>query len=219
MNSNFERAHFNMLEQQVRPSEVLNLRVLDALNVIAREQFVDEDFLGLAYADTELAVGFGQTLLSPVTQGRLLQALNVQPDEEVLEIGTGVGYFTALLAQLAKHVTSVEIIPELSAMAAENLAKVNIKNVDLMVGDASHGWLLPDRVDVIVATAAFVTVPDDYLQSLNVGGRMLAVVGKDNVMTVELIQRVAEWEWQTESVFETVIPPMINAEPKPEFKF
>ncbi|MDH5358199.1 MAG: protein-L-isoaspartate O-methyltransferase [Gammaproteobacteria bacterium] len=219
MKVNLDNAHFNMVEQQVRPSAALTPKVINALDYVARDQFVDEDLLGLAYADTELAIGFGQTMLSPILHGRMLQALNIQPDEEVLEIGTGSGYFTALLAKMAKHVTSVEIIPELSAIAAKNLARADIKNVDLVVGDAAHGWPLPERIDVIVSTAAFVTVPDDYLQNLKVGGRMLAVVGEGNTMTVQLIQRVTEWEWQTNAIFETVISPMINAEPKPEFKF
>ena len=219
MKANLDNAHFNMLEQQVRPSTSLPPQVIDAIDDVARNQFVDESLRGLAYADTELAMGFGQTMLSPILHGRLLQALNLQPDEEVLEIGTGSGYFTALLAQLAKHVTSVEIIPELSAIAAENLTRTNINNIDLVVGDAANGWPLTQRIDVIVCTAAVVTVPDDYLQSLKVGGRMLAVVGEGDIMTVQRIDRVTEWEWQTDALFETVIPPMINAEPKPEFKF
>lgn len=212
-------AHFNMLEQQVRPSDVLDPRVLLALKDIERSQFVDDELSGIAYADTELPIGYGQMMLSPVQQGRLLQVLNVQADENILEIGTGTGYFTALLARLAKHVISVEIVPELSALAQHNLTTAGIDNVTLYVGDASRGWLLADRMDVIVTTAAFVTIPDDYLQSLQVGGRMLAIVGKGQNMTVQLIRRTTEREWQTDSVFETVISAMINAEPKPEFEF
>ena len=206
-----------MLEQQVRPSDVLDSRALKALKDVERAQFVDDELQGLAYADTDLPIGFGQVILSPIVLGRLLQALDIQPDELVLEIGTGTGYFTALLAQLAMHVTSVEIVPELSAIATENLADVD--NVTLSVGDASKGWALADRIEVIVSTAAFVTVPDDYLQSLTVGGRMLAVVGESDAMIVQMIRRVTEWEWQTETIFETVIPAMINAEPHAKFEF
>jgi protein-L-isoaspartate(D-aspartate) O-methyltransferase len=212
-------AHFNMLEQQVRPSDVLDPRVLLALKEVERTQFVDDELSGLAYADTELPIGYGQMMLSPVQQGRLLQVLNVQADENILEIGTGTGYFTALLARLAKHVISVEIVPELSALAQHNLATAGIDNVTLYVGDASQAWPLADRIDVIVTTAAFVTVPDDYLQSLQVGGRMLAIVGKGQNMNVQLIRRTTERDWQTNTVFETVISAMINAEPKPEFEF
>jgi len=212
-------AHFNMLEQQVRPSEVLDPRVLSALSVVDRADFVDESLAGLAYADTDLPIGFGQVVLSPVLQGRLLQALNVQPDEHVLEIGTGSGYFTALLAQLAHHVTSIEIVSELSALAANNLADAGIENITLIVDDASQSCLLNDRVDVIISTAAFVTMPDAYLQSINVGGRIVAIVGKKQIMTVQQITRISERDWQTQTLFETVVPEMINAEAKPVFEF
>jgi protein-L-isoaspartate(D-aspartate) O-methyltransferase len=217
MAQDLNKSHYNMIEQQVRPSDVLEPRVLAALSAIMREQFVGEDLASLAYADTALPLGYGQTMLSPVQEGRLLQVLDVQPDEDVLEIGTGSGYFTALLAQLAKQVTSVEIIAELSEQAQKNLGET--ENITLVVGDASQGWDLSDRVDVIIATAAFVSVPDRYKQALQVGGRMLAVVGVTPAMEVQLIQRVAERKWLTETVFETVIPAMINAEPKPEFEF
>lgn len=211
------KSHYNMIEQQVRPSDVIEPRVLAALSAVMREQFASEEVASLAYADTELAIGYGQTMLSPVVEGRLLQALDIQLEERVLEIGTGSGYFTALLAQLAKHVTSVEIVAELSEQAQQRLAGVD--NITLQVGDASVGWTTPDRVDVIVITAAFVTVPEQYKHNLQVGGRMLVVVGEMPAMQVQLIHRTAERQWQTKTVFETVIPAIINAEPKPEFEF
>lgn len=217
MAHNLNKPHYNMIEQQVRPSDVLEPRVLAALSVVMRENFVPEELVSLAYADTELRIGYGQTMLSPVVEGRILQALNIQLDEHVLEIGTGTGYFTALLAQLAKRVTSVELIAELSEQARQKLETIN--NIELQVGDASHGWDLADRIDVIVVTAAFVNVPDLYKHLLKIGGRMLAVVGVSPAMKVQLIRRVAERQWQIDTVFETVIPAMINAEPKPEFKF
>ncbi len=206
-----------MIEQQVRPSEVLEPRVLAALKAVAREKFVSEDLIPLSYADTELPIGYGQTMLPPVIEGRMLQAIDVQPTEDVLEIGTGSGYFTALLAQLARQVDTVEIIAELSEQAQQKLK--GIENIYFHIGDASQGWDLEDRIDVIIATAAFVTVPDRYKQALQVGGRMLAAVGTAPVMEMQLIQRTSEREWQIETVFETVIPPMINAEPKAEFRF
>jgi len=219
MTVNLQQAHSNMIEQQVRPSDVLNPQVLAALNSVKREAFVDGALAGLAYADTQLPIGFGQVMLSPVQEGRLLQALNIQSDETVLELGTGSGYFTALLATLAEHVFSVEIIPELSAAAQQALTNAAISNVTLSLGDTSQAVDVTERFDVIVATAAFVTIPDDYLQALQIGGRMLAVVGEEPVMSVQIIHRVSEREWQTKSVSETVIPAMINAEPKAEFKF
>jgi len=219
MTVNLQQAHSNMIEQQVRPSDVLNPQVLTALNSVKREEFVDGALAGLAYADTQLPIGFGQVMLSPVQEGRLLQALNVQSNETVLELGTGSGYFTALLATLADHVFSVELIPELSASAQQALTKAAISNVTLSLGDTSQAMDVTERFDVIVATAAFVTIPDDYLQALQIGGRMLAVVGEEPVMSVQIIHRISEREWQTETVSETVIPAMINAEPKAEFNF
>lgn len=219
MATNLDSAHSNMVAQQVRPSDVLNPQVLDAINTIKRDKFIVDEFVDLAYADTQLAIGYGQFMLSPVLEGRLLQALNVQKHEHVLELGTGSGYFTALLATLAKHVTSVEIIPELSQLAQQRLTDMAIANVTLNIGDAAQKWPQTERVDIIVATAAFVTVPDSYLQALAVGGRMLAVVGKAPVMSVQVIQRISEWDWHTDTVSETLIPAMINAEPKPEFNF
>jgi len=214
-----DTAHFNMLEQQVRPSEVLDQRVLSVLNQIKRTDFVDETLFGIAYADSALPIGYGQTMLPPILQGRMLQALDIQADDKVLEVGTGSGYFTALLSILAQHVTTVEIVPELSALAKQNIQKYGFDNVTYCIGDASKGWSLSERVDVIVLTAAFVTVPDDYLQSLTVGGRLLAVVGQGQNMSVQLIQRLAEKDWHTDTVLETVIPAVINAEPKAEFEF
>ncbi|OUR64792.1 protein-L-isoaspartate O-methyltransferase [Methylophaga sp. 42_25_T18] len=219
MATNLDYAHSNMVAQQVRPSNVLNPLVLAALKAIKRDKFITDDLVALAYADTQLAIGFGQFMLSPVLEGRFLQALNIQKDEQVLELGTGSGYFTALLATLAEHVCSVEISPELSQLAQQRLTDMTITNVTLNIGDAAKEWQLKDRVDIIVATAAFVSVPDAYLQALTVGGRMLAVVGKTPVMSVQLIQRISELEWHTNTVFETLIPAMINAEPKPEFNF
>lgn len=216
---NQDTAHFNMLEQQVRPSEVLDHKVLAVLKQVKRADFVDESLSGIAYADTELAMGYGQTMLSPILQGRMLQALDIQENERVLEVGTGSGYLTALLSVLAQHVTTVEIVPELSTLAEQNMQSYGFDNITYCVGDASTGWALSDRVDVILLTAAFVTVPDAYLQMLAVGGRLLAVVGQGQNMSVQLTHRVAEREWQTETVLETVIPAVINAEPKPEFEF
>lgn len=219
MTQALEKAHFNMVEQQVRPGYVLDERVLSVLESLSRTQFIDEELHGLAYADVALPIGHGQTMLPPVLVGRLLQALQVQPTDTVLEIGTGTGYLTALLAALAAQVVSVEIYPDLSAEAATNLAQTDVENVVLQVGDASQGWPMQDRMDTIICTAAFVAVPDTYLQSLKIGGRMLAIVGEGEVMDVQLITRVSERNWQTKSVMETVVPPMVNAEPILKFDF
>lgn len=219
MTQALETAHFNMIEQQIRPGYVLDEQVLSVLESISRTQFIDEDMHGLAYADVALPIGHGQTMLPPILVGRLLQALQVKLTDTVLEIGTGTGYLTALLASLAAHIMSVEIYPDLSAEAATNLAAADIENITLEVGDAAQGWPVSDRIDAIICTAAWVSVPDAYLQSLQIGGRMVAIVGKGEVMEVQLITRISERDWQMESVMETVVPPMVNAEPMVEFEF
>lgn len=215
----FDNAHSNMVAQQVRPGEVLDAKVLAAMTAIPRAHFVDTDITRLAYADTLLPIGCGQVMLSPIQEGRLLQALNLQSDEMVMELGTGSGYFTALLAQLAGQVISVEYFAELSEQAAQRLQQHGIENVSLQVGDAAKNWVLVDRIDAIVITAAYVTVPENYLHQLKVGGRLVVVTGEAPAMSVQLIRRVSERDWQTETLFETVIPAVINAEPKAEFKF
>jgi protein-L-isoaspartate(D-aspartate) O-methyltransferase len=208
-----------MVTQQVRPNQVLDERVLSAMSAIPRENFVDPSLQGLAYADVALPIGCDQTLLPPPLEGRFLQALQLERNETVLEIGTGSGYMTALLARLAGQVITVEYFAELSEAAQAELGELSIDNVDFAVGDAAKGWPLEERVDAIVITAAFERLPEAYLHSLKIGGRLIAVVGKAPAMTVQLIERVAERQWQTRSLFETVIPAMIHAEPKAEFEF
>ncbi|WP_330110365.1 protein-L-isoaspartate O-methyltransferase [Methylophaga thalassica] len=212
-------AHTNMVIQQVRPSDVLNDTVLAVMTDIARADFVDEDSVSMAYADTMLAIAHGQTMLTPIQEGRFLQALDLTPETNVLEIGTGSGYFTALLAKLSNHVISVEYYADLSELAAKRLAEADIRNVTLTVGDASQGWPLVERIDTIVITAACAQVPDDYLQSLKVGGKLLIVTGAAPAMSVQLITRVSEREWQPQFLFETVIPYMIHGEPSQQFEF
>ncbi|SFJ76400.1 protein-L-isoaspartate O-methyltransferase family protein [Methylophaga sulfidovorans] len=217
--SSLNHAHTNMVIQQVRPSEVLNDTVLAVMSDVVRADFVDEDSVGMAYADTMLTIAHEQCMLTPILEGRFLQALDLAPETNVLEIGTGSGYFTALLAKLSKHVISVEYYADLSELAAERLAKADIRNVTLTVGDASQGWPLVERVDTIVITAACAQIPDDYLQSLKVGGKLLIVTGTAPAMSVQLITRMNEREWQPKFLFETVIPYMINGEPIQQFEF
>lgn len=214
-----DTAHFNMIEQQIRPAYVLDAAVLAAIKAVPRILFVREDQQALAYADTELPMGEGQTMLSPILAGRMLQALQVKSTETVLHIGAGTGYVTALLASLSAQVTAVELYADLATAAAKNLAQAGIEHATVVMGDAVSGWDIADRVDVIMLTAAVVTVPETYLHDLAVGGRLAAVVGSGGLMPLQVITRTTEREWSTQTVMETTMPPMVHGEPTIAFEF
>lgn len=219
MTAETSTAHANMVWQQLRPNDVSDPAVLQVLQTIDRADFVSPELKPLAYADTQLPIGSGQHLWSPLQEARILQALQLKNTDNVLEIGTGSGLFTAMLAQLAAHVVSVEIHTQLQQSAAQHLQSLNLTNIELQIGDACNSWPLPDRMDAIVLTAAYPQVPEAYLHQLKVGGRLLAIVGSAPAMSVQRITRQEETRWQTENLFETVVAPMIGAEPKPEFAF
>lgn len=219
-----ETARFNMIEQQIRTWEVLDPQVLSLLNDLPREHFVPPAYQGLAFADIEIPIGLGQTMLSPKLEGRILQALNVQKSHTVLHIGTGRGYFTALLASLAKHVVSVEIEKELSVQAGKNLAQHHIQNVALRVTDGINGRLgiasgKKSMFDVIVYTASSPVEPAGMRQQLNVGGTMFIVLGSAPVMQATLITRVSETGFKESVLFETCLPELINAPQAKQFEF
>lgn len=214
-----ETARFNMIEQQIRTWEVLDPTVLQLLNDIPREQFVPAAYQGLAFADLEIPIGHGQLMLSPKLEGRLLQALSIKNSDHVLHIGTGTGYLTALLAKLAKHVVSVEIEPELSALAAQHLKAQQIQNITLEVGDAAHGWSQQAPYDVILFGASSPVEPANVRQQLAIGGRMLIVLGSAPVMRATLIQRISEHGFREDVLFETCIAPLTNATQAQPFQF
>jgi len=211
----YASARFNMIEQQIRTWEVLDARVLDLLMQIPREAFVPKEYLGLAFADIEVPLGFGQTMLAPKVQGRILQSLHLQPSDSVLEIGTGSGYLTALMAKMAKQVVSVEIQPELSARAARHLDAQGIDNVTLLVGDAANGWADLAPYDVIVYTAALPLMPQAALQQLAPAGRLFVMLGEAPVMQATMVRQVAAGSFKRDVLFETCIPQLQNA-PQPE---
>lgn len=219
MSNTMSPAHSNMVWQQVRPNEVSNPDVLEALQQIDRAQFVSDDYKSLAYSDTRLPIGCGQFMWTPLEEGRILQAMQLKPANTVLEVGTGSGFFTALIAKLSSNVISIEYFAELSGLAGSRLEAAGVQNVVLHCGDASHGWKLADRIDVIVLTASCLEVPEDYLHALKVGGHLVAITGQAPAMQVQRITRSDEWQWQTENLFETVVAPMVHAETKPEFTF
>jgi len=212
-------ARFNMIEQQIRTWEVLDPVVLDLLGEVHREDFVDASQFGLAFADVELPIGYGQTMLSPKIEGRILQALNIKKTYKVLVVGTGSGYLTALIAKLAKHVEAVEIIPELSNQAAARLQKQDIHNVTLHIGDAAKGFHPAAPYDVIVFAGSLQLHPIAAEAMLNIGGRMFAVVGELPIMNATLTQRISEGSCRKETLFETCLPPLVNAPQSAKFEF
>lgn len=216
---NIEQARFNMVEQQVRTWMVLDADVLRVLGAVPREAFVPPALKNLAFSDTALPLDHDQTMMPPREEGRLVQALALKPTDTVLEIGTGSGYVTALLASLAKHVYSVDIYPDFVTRAGETLRAQNINNVTLDVGDAATGWDHNGPYDAIAITGSLQTLPEAFKQSLKVGGRLFCVLGDAPAMAATVYTRVAQDEWQHETLFETVVPRLINAPQSPAFRF
>lgn len=215
----FEQARFKMIEQQIRPWEVLDPTVLDLLSVVRREDFVPPALKTLAFADLELPIGQGQTMLAPKLEARILQELGVRKTDVVLEVGTGSGYMAALLASKAEYVVSVEIDAELAQFAEQNLACAGIANVSVEVGDASRGWPEQAPYDVIVVSGSLPRLPDEFKRELKVGGRLVAIVGEAPAMQVQLVTRTDEDAWNTVNLFETVVAPLANAERESAFVF
>ncbi len=219
MESNTEQARFNMIEQQIRPAEVLDQRVLEVISNTPREAFVPANYRDLAFSDINIPLPNGQMMMKPIMEGRLLQALNIQPEDSILEIGTGSGYFTALLARLGKQVHSIEIDADIMATAQERLATRGIDNVTLLQGDAAQGWDQDGPFDVIAITGSLPILPGSIQQQLTVGGRMVAIIGQSPVMQVFLITRVSETEWNSKCLFETDFPALVNVEQPSAFVF
>jgi protein-L-isoaspartate(D-aspartate) O-methyltransferase len=220
---NVESARRQMIEQQVRAWTVLDERVLETLGRVRRELFVPAAYRELAFADTQIPLGHGQNLLAPRVEGRILQALAVQPGDEVLEIGTGSGFFAACLALLAGQVRSIEIIPELALQAQQNLRAAGISGVSIETGDALALSTLTREplagYDAIAVTGSLPIYDARFERALTVGGRALVIVGQAPVMEARLITRVGEQEWTREALFETVVTPLLNAPQPPSFVF
>jgi protein-L-isoaspartate(D-aspartate) O-methyltransferase len=207
---NMEQVRFNMIEQQIRPCDVSDSRILELLKHVRREQFVPAAMKELAFADMEIPLGYDANMWLPTLEARAVQALHLSRSDKVLEVGTGSGYLTALLSALADHVTSVEIVPELSAQAGEKLAASQRTNVTLEVGDAAGGWG-DGKYDAIVLTGSTPVLPDAFRNSLNVGGRLFAIVGDAPVMEATLTTRVAPDVFETATIMETCVAQSQNA--------
>lgn len=211
---NLEQARFNMIEQQIRTWEVLDPVILELLHQVPRENFVPDGYKGLAFADLEIPLGYGQVMLPPKLQARMVQILGIKNTDSVLEIGTGSGYMTALLAKLALQVDSVEIVPELSNFAMQKLVSHNVANATLAIGDGASKW--GDKTyDAIVLTGSVPLFPTDYQHQLKPGGRLLAVVGEGPAMEAVLVTRMGPDAFHRISLFETCVPALQNA-PQPE---
>jgi len=219
MESNTEQARFNMVEQQIRPAEVLDHRVLEVIASTPREAFVPDSYRDLAFSDINIPLPNGQLMMKPIMEARLLQALNIRPEDSILEIGTGSGYVTALLARLGKQVHSVEIDADIMITARKHLTAQDIDNVALLQGDAAHGWHQGSPFDVIAITGSLPVLPESFQQQLTIGGRMTVIVGQSPVMQVLLITRTSETEWNSKCLFETDFPALINAEKPSAFVF
>ncbi len=216
---NFEKARFNMVEQQVRPWEVLDQHVLDLMMTVKREEFVPAAHRELAFADVEIPIGCGQVMLKPVIEGKVLQALRLAKADSVLEIGTGSGYFAALLAARTEWVRTIEIEPELVKLASANLARNGVDNVVVVQGDGINGWAERAPYDVIVVSGGLSFVPQALLEQLKVGGRLFAFVGEAPVMKARLVTCEAEGRFRTEDLFETVVPMLKNLPQRNSFSF
>jgi protein-L-isoaspartate(D-aspartate) O-methyltransferase len=222
---NLEQARFNMVEQQIRTWEVLDQEVLDLLYVIPREEFVPAQHRALAFSDLELPLeegtkaGEGERMWQPKLEARVVQELALRKTDRVLEVGTGSGYLTALLAHRAAEVRSVELKPALAAFGRANLERHGIDNAVLELGDAARGWERGAPYDAIVLTGSTPVLPRAFLEQLNPGGRLFAVLGEAPAMQARLTVCTAPGAWHSVDLFETVIRPLANAEQARRFRF
>jgi protein-L-isoaspartate(D-aspartate) O-methyltransferase len=214
-----EQARFNMIEQQIRPCEVLDGRILELLKHVRREHFVPEGMREMAFMDMEIPLGHGAYMWQPKLEARTVQELHINRSDKVLEVGSGSGYLTALLSLLAGQVTSVEIVPELNAMARQHLQAYHRDNIKLEIGDAALGWGGGSSYDVIVLTGSTPVLPRTFQDSLEIGGRLFAIVGDAPVMEARLITRVAADKFETVNIMETCVAPLQNALQPDRFVF
>jgi protein-L-isoaspartate(D-aspartate) O-methyltransferase len=216
---NVEQARTNMVEQQIRTWEVLDQEVLDLLYVIPREEFVPEQHRALAFSDLEIPIGEGERMWQPKLEARVLQELALKKTDRVLEVGTGSGYLTALMAHRAAEVFSVELKPALAAFGQRNLARHGADNAVLQLGDAARGWGPNAPYDAIVLTGSTPVLPLAFLEQLNPGGRLFAVVGEAPAMRARLVTCTGPGASRSVDLFETVIRPLANAEEPRRFRF
>jgi protein-L-isoaspartate(D-aspartate) O-methyltransferase len=216
---NLEQARFNMIEQQIRPWEVLDAHVLHLLSVVKREDFVPAAHKALAFVDMEIPLPGGQVMLAPRVEARLLQDLGVQKHEKVLEIGAGSGYMAALLAHRAQRVITLEINAELAAMARANLQAAGVHNAEVRHLDASRGVPVEAPFDVILLSGSLAEIPQSLLTHLKVGGRLAAIIGDEPMMRATFVTRVGDAQYRTSQPWDTVAPRLLNFPEPSRFSF
>ena len=214
----FEVARANMIDQQIRPWNVLDMQTLNALESVRREDFVPEAYRDLAFADVQIPLGDGEVMLEPKVSARMMESLKLGPGDHVLEVGTGTGYLTAVLSQVCGHVTSVEINPALLDKARRNLGMSGLENVTLEQGDAHDGWGTGGAYDAIVVNGSMARISDGLLSGLAQDGRLVGIEGHSPAMQVVLYQRTGKGLTHR-GLFETMAPRLKNAEDAPEFEF
>lgn len=212
-------ARHNMVNNQIKTWDVFDPKILTLFEETPREDYVPAGFEDVAYADTSLPTGHGHSMLPPREQARLLQALNIQSSDRALEIGTGTGYVTSMLAKLSHTLVTVDIDAERSKAAAARLAIVKQPNIVFKVGDGSQGWTQDGTFDVIAILGSVEKLAPSYLTQLNVGGRLFAIIGNDPTMEATLVTRLSEQDWRYEVLFETVAPCLVNGRVKADFVF
>lgn len=216
---NIEQARFNMIEQQIRPWNVLDQDVLDMLHVVKREQFVPAAYENLAFADVEIPLPGGEAMFNPKVEARIMQELAVKKHENVLEIGTGSGYMAALLAHKARHVTTVEIQPEAARQARENLARAGVTNVTVEEGNGASGWDKGAPYDVILVSGGLPVLPEALLKQVKVGGRIGVILGDAPAMSFNIVTRSSENGVDTVKLFETNVKTLSGAQAPSRFQF
>jgi protein-L-isoaspartate(D-aspartate) O-methyltransferase len=216
---NTQQARFNMVEQQIRPWQVLDPQVLTVLSNVQRELFVPQAYQAMAYTDTDIPLGHGEAMAPPRVAARLMHDLHLTGTEKVLEIGTGSGYMAALLAGRAQRVVSLEINPELASNARNNLQRAGITNVDVRVADGSTGASGDAPFDAIVLGGSVAEVPQALLQQLTISGRLIAIVGTDHVMAATLFTRTAEAAWDSKALWDHTAPRLQGFTEPTRFKF
>jgi protein-L-isoaspartate(D-aspartate) O-methyltransferase len=219
MSTSIETARQNMIDDQVRPWDVVDRRVLDALGSVRREDFVPAPYRHIAFVDMALPLGHGEVMMKPVVEGRLLQSLALEGHEKVLEIGTGSGYLTACLAHLAAHVTSIELHEKFTRAAHAPLTHAGIDNVTLETGEAVGAYQPADRFDVVVVTGAVADLPQRFLTWLNPSGRLFVIEGQPPAMRALIMHRETDGQYREQSLFETDLPYLVHAGPAPRFTF